>query len=509
VIVEDQSDVIAFLSRPESYGVDGPVERIDTHGAVVFLAGDRVYKLKRAVKFPYMDYATAARRRAMCEAELAVNRRTAADHYLAVLPVAREGEGFRLGGDGEAADWVVVMRRFDQAGLFDRLAAEGRLGATLVRRLAAIIADFHGRAEPRPDHGGRAETARIIDGIAQSFGEVAADLHADEIAGVVDGLRSEAERHGDLLDARRAAGLVRHCHGDLHLRNICLIDGAPVLFDAIEFNDEIAVIDVLYDLSFLLMDLEHRGLRRFANIVFNGYLAQAGGHDGLALMPLFLAMRATIRALVTATAARSQGDPGQEAAQRGEALDYLRLAAGFLAPPPPVRMAGGGCSGSGKTTLAYGLAPDLGRPPGAVVIRSDEIRKEIMGVDLLHRLGPEGYLPEVSARVYATLYRRAAVVLENGQAAICDGVFDRPQDRDAAEAVAREARAPFSGIWLDAPAEEMMRRADRRLGDASDATAAVVRRQLEHDPGTIGWRRLDASEPPETVLDRALKGLRA
>jgi aminoglycoside phosphotransferase family enzyme/predicted kinase len=509
VIVEDQKDVITFLSRPESYGVDGPVERIDTHGAVVFLAGDRAYKLKRAVKFPYMDYSTAARRRAMCEAELAINRRTAPDHYLAVLPITREVGGFRLGGDGEAADWVVVMRRFDQAGLFDRLAAAGRLDAAVMRRLAGIIAHFHGRAEPRPDHGGRSETARVIDGLEQSFGEVASDFIAADIARVIDGLRAADERQGDLLDARREAGLVRHCHGDLHLRNICLIDGEPVLFDAIEFNDEIAVIDVLYDLSFLLMDLEHRGLRRFANIVLNGYLVGAGGHDGLALMPMFLAMRAAIRGLVTATAARSQVDPRLAAAQKGEAADYLRLAANFLVPPPPAMIAVGGFSGSGKTTLAYRLAPDLGRPPGAVVIRSDEVRKEIMGVDPLHRLGPEGYLPEVSARVYATLYRRAAVVLESGQAAICDGVFDRPQDRDAAETVARDAGAPFTGLWLDAPTDVIMRRADTRHGDASDATAAIVRRQLEHDPGTIGWRRIDASGPPDAVLGRAVHALRA
>ena len=503
MIVEDQSETIAFLSQSKSYGTDGPVERIDTHGAVVFLVGERAYKLKRAVKFPYMDYATAARRRDMCEAELAVNRRTAPDHYLAVMPITREGGGLRLDGDGDAVDWVVVMRRFDQAGQLDRLAGEGRLDATIMRRLAGAIANFHRRAEPRHDHGGRVETGRVIDGIARSFGEVGDDFPAADVARVVDGLQAEAERHGELLDARRAAGLVRHCHGDLHLRNICLIDGQPVLFDAIEFNDEFAVIDVLYDLSFLVMDLEHRGMRRFANIVFNGYLAGFGGHDGLALWPLFLAMRAAIRAHVGATAARSQAEPRQAETRMREALAYLRLAADFLAPPGPVMMAVGGFSGTGKTTLAYGLAPNLGRPPGAVVLRSDEIRKQIMGVDSLHRLGPEGYLPDVSARVYETIYRRAAIVLEGGQAVICDAVFDRPRDRRAAEAVAAAAGLPFTGLWLEAPAEDMMRRADERQGDASDATSEIVRRQLQHDPGPIGWRRLDASGPPDSVLDRA------
>lgn len=501
----DQQEVIAFLSRPEAYGRDaGAVERIDTHGAVVFLVGDHAYKLKRAVRFPYMDYSTVERRRAMCEAELALNRRTAPMLYEAVVPVMRQDGALRLGGGGAAVDWLVVMRRFDQSGLFDRLAERGALTSDLMRALAAEISAFHDTAEWRDAFGGAAGMAWVIDGNRDGFAAAAFAPAARDMAARFDGLcRAALEKVAALLDARRAAGRVRHCHGDLHLRNICLIDGRPVLFDAIEFNDQVACIDTLYDTAFLLMDLERRALRPLNNVAFNAYLEHSGDDGGLAALPLFLACRAGVKAQTTAAAARAQSDPRRRDALHEEAESCLALGLAFLAPPPPRLVAIGGLSGTGKSTIARHLAPGLGAAPGAVVLRSDVLRKRLAGVAATTRLDPAAYTAQAAAQVYAALMEAARRIAQAGHAVIVDAVFARPEERAAIEAAARAAGVDFTGIWLEAPAARLEARIAARRGDASDATVEVLRRQLAYDLGPIAWHRVDASGEPAAVAARA------
>ena len=211
------------------------------------------------------------------------------------------------------------------------------------------------------------------------------------------------------LDDRAGQGCVRRCHGDLHLRNICLIDGRPVLFDGIEFNDAFSVIDVLYDLAFLLMDLEHRGHRDSANLVFNRYLAMSGDLDGLAAMPLFLSCRAAVRAKTTAAAARADSEAAKSL--EAEACSYLDLACGLLEPRRPVLIAIGGLSGSGKSTLAQRLAPLAGGSPGALLLRSDVIRKRLFDMAPETALNASGYTPEQSERVYRRLIESAAAAI--------------------------------------------------------------------------------------------------
>ena len=301
------------------------------------------------------------------------------------------------------------------------------------------------------------------------------------------------------LEARRRAGLVRECHGDLHLRNICLVDGAPTIFDGVEFNDEISCIDVLYDLAFLLMDLWRRGLRVHANAVFNEYIARTSDVDALCLLPLFLSCRAAVRAKTSATAAKVQADPRQQRELQTASRQYLELAQAFLRPLPARLIAIGGFSGSGKSTLARGLAPGIGVAPGALVVRSDVLRKTLRGVAPLTRLGPEGYAPPVTQQVYRQIVDRALTALKAGHAVIADAVFASPHDRAAIAAVAREAGVPFSGLWIDAPPEILARRIADRALDVSDATTEVLERQMSGGTGSLDWRRLDGSADPETV----------
>ena len=385
-MADDQRDVIGFLSTPSSYGA--AVERVDiiqTHVSLIFLAGDRAYKLKRAIKFPYLDFSSAEQRRIACKAELALNRRTAPDLYLEVRALTRTANGgVGFGTEGRVVDWIVVMRRFDQTALFDELAKTNRLNASLMTELADHIAAFHQAAEPRPDHGGAAALAAVVETnhcclmAARDAGFASA-----RIVEIRERSLEQLAAVGALLDRRAAAGKVRRCHGDLHLRNVCLFEGKPTLFDCLEFSDELASVDVLYDLAFLLMDLEHRGLADFANLVLNRYLDLTGEDDGLAALPLFLSLRAAIRAHVTAAAMERVTQSAAKPEMAAEARSYLELAAQFLRPRSCRLIAIGGLSGTGKSTLAAALAPCL----GARVLRSDVIRKRLFGV------APETQLP--------------------------------------------------------------------------------------------------------------------
>ena len=471
----------------------------------MFLAGPRAWKLKRAVRYDYLDFSTAARRRAMCEAEVRINRRTAPRLYRGVVPVTREHDGsLALGGSGTPVDWVVEMTRFDQEALLDRRAMQGRLDVDLMPPLAAAIGSLHREAEPRPEHGGRAGMLRVIEGNAAGFVEQGAGILDPAMCERVTLMAREAvARHDTLLEARRTAGRVRHCHGDLHLRNIVVLDGRPTLFDAIEFNDDIACIDVLYDLAFLVMDLWRRDLVSHAHLLFKAYLTDHADLNGLALLPLFLSCRAAVRAKTSVTAAKLQSDPERRRELTALATIYLGMAERLLRPPPPSLVAIGGLSGSGKSTLAMALGPEVGPTPGAVVVRSDEIRKHLCGVDPLVRLGAEAYTSEVSRRVYTVSAERAGVIVRAGHSAVVDAVFARSEDRAAIEAIAAGAGVPFVGLWLDAGEAVLIDRVRRRQRDASDADPSVVRAQRGENTRAITWHRVDASRPVDEVRREA------
>jgi aminoglycoside phosphotransferase family enzyme/predicted kinase len=501
-----QRDVVAFLSTPAAYGLtSGPVERIDTHISTVWLAGDRAYKLKRAVRFDYVDFSTATLRHAACEAEMRLNRRTAPTLYVAVRAVTRQPDGsLALDGHGDAIDWLVEMKRFDQETLLDRLAERGRLDVATMTPLASAIAHLHAGARIRTDHGGRAGMAWVADGNAREFLERDADvLNPALCARLAMETRTELCRHAARLDARCRAGLVRECHGDLHLRNICLLDGTPTIFDGVEFNDDISCIDVLYDVAFVLMDLWRRGLRAHANTLFNEYIGATSDVDALCLLPLFLSCRAAVRAKTSLAAAAQSSDAGRRRELDRAAAQYLDLAGAFLRPAPAQLIAIGGFSGSGKSTLARALAPGIGAAPGALVVRSDLLRKSMMAVTPLTQLDDAGYAPAVTRRVYRELTARALAALKAGHSVIADAVFARPEDREAIARVAHAAGVQFLGLWLDAPPAVLAQRiADRSL-DASDATAAVLDDQLRDGPGAVEWQRLDGGADIATVLQHA------
>jgi aminoglycoside phosphotransferase family enzyme/predicted kinase len=514
----DQEDVITWLSSPEAHRAqddqdrptigdgrdanDSGVERIDTHASIIFLAGSHAFKLKRAVRYDYLDYSTVAKRRLCCAEEVRLNRRTAPMLYRGVQAVTRSSAGhFDLGGAGQVVDWLVVMNRFDRDAQLDERANRNALSLDLMPKLATAIAKLHAVAEWRFEHGGLAGLLWVVEGNRkglQQFGDDYLDPTACEQLATTS--LAIAHEHGDRLEARRAAGFVRHCHGDLHLGNICLIDGRPTLFDGVEFNAAIACVDVMYDLAFVLMDLLHRGLDQHANELFNGYLRHTDDLGSLGLLPLFLSLRAGVRTKTAETAAAIQPDTSARDDLRETARQYLALAQDLLVPRPAHLVAIGGGSGSGKSTLARSLAASIGPRPGAVVLRSDVERKRLLGVPLDHRLGTDGYTPGVTREVYRKLAEQAGLVLREGHAVVIDAVCGDPLERAMLSDVARSHGVPFSGLWLEAPLATLTARLESRTHDVSDATPRVAARQLEQDSAPDSWAHLNAEGDAQNVL---------
>jgi uncharacterized protein len=502
-----QDEVLAFLADPATHGGE-KVQRIDTHAASVFLAGSRALKIKRAVRFPFLDYSTLAKRKQACEAELAVNAPYAPEIYRGVVAITREADGkLAIGGNGTPVEWAVEMRRFDEKRTLDHLT--GEIDEALADALGRAVAEAHARAQP-------IEGAAWITAIGSYIGEHAEafrkypELFARTEIDTLERLgRTAYQRILPLLRDRGRRGLIRRIHGDLHLGNIVLIDGKPVLFDAIEFSEIIASGDVLYDLAFLLMDLLERGLPLPANVVLNRYLAQthwAEDLDGLATLPFFLSLRAAIRAMVTA--ARMERAPE---AQRGtiakSARAYFAFAQRAIAPPAPKLIAVGGLSGTGKSRLARMLAPNIEPMPGGVIVRSDVERKSLFGVGETEKLPGEAYTPQVTERVYAALLDKARRILAAGHSAIVDAVFGQAQERAALAAAAKAANLPLHGLFLTADLTTRIARVGVRVRDASDADEKVARAQESYDLGRLDWTQIDASGTPQETLSRALAAL--
>ncbi|MBO6559161.1 MAG: AAA family ATPase [Nisaea sp.] len=505
---EDQSAALEFLARRDSYDPAPETEplHVATHGSHVFLVGDRAYKLKRAVAFPYMDYGTLERRKCFTEAELELNRRTAPDLYLGIRRLTRtEDGGLAFDGAGETIEYVLEMRRFAEETLLDRMAESGTLTPALIERTAERIRAFHDSAKSlSPNQAPGAGSAGVRTVLEENFEEFEAQpehFPPGEVAAYARDVWSAFERVAPLLDSRVAGGQAKHCHGDLHLRNICLLDGEPTLFDGIEFNPLFACIDVLYDLAYFLSDLIIRGRADLANLAFNRYFVD-GDYEGLACLPLFISTRSAVRAKIMVSAAEVQDDPSARAEMLTQSRLSFAAAAEQIAEMSPRLIGIGGFSGSGKSTLARALAARLRPAPGALHLRSDIIRKHLFGYTPTTPLPPEAYSPKISARVYALMLERAEAALKAGYPAIMDAVNDRPIDRDAMETLAVSLGVRFDGFWLDLPPEVMAKRIARRQEDASDATECVMLEQVAHGHGPLeSWAEIDASGSPDSALE--------
>ena len=507
--VELQTETIAFLTDPATHAASmgpgaGTVEAIETRISVVVLAGTRAYKLKRAVRLPYVDFSTVERRLDMCQREVEFNRRAVPDLYLGVKRITRAANGSLVfDGDGPLVDAVVEMVRFDQDGLFDRMALRGALTPALLAELAAAVARLHEAAPVELADGGADNIAGVLAINERALADSAL-FAADDVARFNKAFRRTLVRAAPLLERRQRLGKVRHCHGDLHLRNICLFEGHPAPFDCLEFDDTMATVDVLYDLAFLLMDLWHRGLKPGANLVLNRYLDALDESDGVALMPFLMAIRAALRAHDSATRAAEPREAANAAALRHEAVSYFNLAQMLLRPVAPRLVAIGGFSGAGKSTIAAAIAEAVGPPPGARTLSSDRIRKRMGGVAPTTPLPAPAYRQEVSRAVYETLGREAEYLLAVGHGVVLDATFRRAEERVRIEEMAAAVDVPFTGIWLQLAPDKLIQRVAERGADPSDATAEVIRHQISQFRGPVTWTTVPAEGSIEEVIGRVL-----
>jgi aminoglycoside phosphotransferase family enzyme/predicted kinase len=471
VIPAGQAEVAALLTR-----ITGAAP-IETHISAVFVGPDDAYKLKKAVTLPFVDQATLDARERFCRRELALNRPNAPGIYRDVVPVTRGADGaLRLGGTGETVEWVLRMAPVPPEDFLDVIAAREGLTPALLDALADTVFALL-RDAPVVTGVHSVERMRLV-----LEGNIAgcrdAGLDAARVAAIAEAMQARLDAIAPLLRQRAASGCVRRCHGDLHLGNLCLWEGRPVAFDALEFDEALASVDVGYELAFLLMDLDVKVGRAAANRVMNRVLGRNGDVGLLGALPFWLAQRALVRAKL-------------EPARGRDGMPYLAAAEGFLAPVAPRLVAVGGLQGTGKTWLARRLAPHLGAAPGALHLRSDMLRKRRAGVAPEDRLPDAAYAESESRAVHAALFAEARAALGAGHSVVLDAVFLDPAMRGAAREAAGDA--PFTGFWLEAPMETLRDRVASRQGDASDATVEVLERAARADPGALDWHRLDAS----------------
>jgi aminoglycoside phosphotransferase family enzyme/predicted kinase len=492
-----QDQVFAFLMDPATHP---GVRRIDTHAAAVFLEGARALKIKRAVRFPYLDYSTLAKRKAACDEEMKINSQFAPQIYRRVVPIARGDDGsLGIDGDGVPVEFAIEMTRFDERQTVDHLAEAGEPDRDLADSIADAIAASHAVAPSAQAEPWIKSIPAFIERNTAAF-RTAACFPAGDVDDLDETSQSAFFRVRGLLEQRGRQGYVRRCHGDLHLANIVLIDSKPVLFDAIEFDATIASVDVLYDLAFPMMDFIRYGRHAAANALLNRYLKKASieHFDALAALPLFMSLRAAIRANVLL--ARLNQAFRQDADVMRSAREYFELARRLIHPATPTLVAIGGLSGTGKSVLGRALASDVMPLPGAVLLRSDVLRKQHFQIDETDRLPANAYQPQITDQIYDALVQRASRILIHGHSVVVDAVFARKEERAAIREAALTQNIRFVGLFLATDVATRQTRVRGREGDASDATPDIAGLQEQYDIGVVDWDIIDASGTPEQTL---------
>jgi aminoglycoside phosphotransferase family enzyme/predicted kinase len=470
--------LIEQLADPACYPhATDEIRLIETHISWVFLTGPFVYKLKKPLDLGFLDYTTLEKRRWFCEEEIRVSGRFAPELYLATVPITGTPAAPRVAGDGPAIEWAVKLVQFDEADRLDARFAAGRLSVADCRQLGEEIAAVEtGLAVARPaDPWGSAASIREAVAInLRQLRESRSD-RTEQVGAIDEWLGGRLGTLAAVIEQRRAGGRVRECHGDLHLANLVWHGGRMTAFDAIEFSPSLRWIDVANDVAFLTMDLKARGRSDLAAHVISSWMEAADDHAAAEVLPLYEVYRAVVRAAVAALRA------GDAAADRADTDRYLALAERLMQPPRPVLLATVGVSGSGKTTLADRLVGAI----EAVRLRSDVERKRLAGMRPTDRPADAAaeadlYGEPRTRQVYERLAGLAGRLLAAGRNVVVDAAcLMRWQRAMLADAV-RAAGARLVWVELLVPEAVVLERVAGRLaagGDASDASAAIVRRQ--------------------------------
>ena len=483
------AQLISSLLREEIY--PHPVtklELIETHISWVILTGPYAYKLKKPINLGFLDFSLLAQRKFYCEEELRLNRRTAPNIYLQTVAITGSATQPQLEGEGEAIEYAVKMRQFEQAAQLDNLLADGGLAGPHMDAFAQLVAEFHQQIEVAGADLEYGDAEHVWQPAGQNFTQLRECQLSSEQLQLLDELQhwsvAEYQRLKTLLAQRKQQGFIRECHGDMHLRNLAWIDDQAVAFDGIEFNANLRWIDVMSEVAFLVMDLHDRQQAKLAQRFLNGYLERSGDYAGVSLLPFYLVYRALVRAKVAAIrAGQADLEPGVRDCLEGEITNYLQLARRYTQTVAGRLIIAHGLSGSGKTTLTQPLLEQL----PAIRIRSDVERKRLAGLQATERASAapgEGiYTAENSERTYDYLLQLASQILDAGYNVIVDATFLKQNQREKFRQLAMDKRATFQILNFCAPTEvlqqRILQRSRQRVGDASDADLSVLQKQLD------------------------------
>lgn len=476
--------LVAGLLNPSAYAHPvGRIELIETHISWVLLTGESAYKIKKPVNFGFLDFSTLQQRERFCREELRLNRRFAPTLYLDVVPITGTPDAPVVGGAGEAFEFAVRMRQFPQEALLSSMLERGALGAEQIDELACTLAELHARIKAAPAESPFGTPEAVREPVRENF------RHLSRCSREQKQILRELEQWSETefavrlssFAARTAGGFIRECHGDLHLGNIVWLDGRPVPFDCVEFNEAFRWIDVLSETAFLVMDLEDRGRAEYAHQALNAWLERSGDYEGVPVLRYYLVYRALVRAKV-ALLRLEQLEREARAELEGELAGYLDQAVRYTRPERPLLMITHGPSGAGKTTGTQPIVDFC----GAIRIRSDVERKRLFGIgpserpqnDLMEKL----YSTEATQGTYARLAECAEAVIDGGFPAVVDATFLERGRRDQFRALSRRLNVPFVVLDFRAADDLLRSRVSHRArdgGDASDATLDVLERQLQ------------------------------
>lgn len=473
--------LIQQMLEPDFYPhpVQEPIELLQTHISFILLTGDYAYKIKKIVDFGFLDYSTLEKRRYFCEQELRMNQQQAPDLYLEVLPIIEIGDRFQFGEQEDSGiEYALKMRQFPEENLFINLFTQDQLTTKEMEELGKVVAQFHQNCPTNHDILKWGEIAQIrhsIDGNYQKtqkyIGCCQTQEQYEQTKQYTD---SFFETYQAVFQSRIDHHWIRECHGDLHLKNICLYQNQILLFDRIEFNEEFRFVDVMYDVAFVVMDLEGRGRADLGNRFLNTYIEQMGDWEGLQLLPFYLTRQAYVRAKVNSLIL---DDPAvseeQKEIAKQEAIQYYKLAWQYTR-----RSSGGivmmsGLSGSGKSTTARKLSKRL----NAIHIRSDAVRKHLAHVPLYEPGGEEIYTLEMTEKTYQRLLELGLLLAKQGFWVILDAKYDQQEQRGKVIETCNSYQLPLQIIECTAPMDILQERLQHRQGDIADATADLLTSQ--------------------------------
>jgi aminoglycoside phosphotransferase family enzyme/predicted kinase len=509
--------LIDALSRPSAYPCQvAEVQVIQTHISVVFLAGPFAYKVKKPVSPGFLDFSTLDKRRHFCEEEVRLNRRLAPDVYLGVVSIVQSDAGLRVEGFGDPVEWAVKMQRLPPGVTLHERLERDEVGPELVETLARKIADFH-RRSPAPVACGFDSVAGNMREVFHTAGpQVGTTVSRGGFERVRQLIEDKLAELRALINARAARGLTRDAHGDLHLDHICYFpDRSPpddlVCIDCIEFNERFRYIDPVADMAFAVMDFTYHGQRDLGRIFAEAYFRAAGDDEGRALLPLFVTYRATVRGAVEGMKlAESEVSAREHAAALASARGHWLLALAELEQPRrrPCLILVGGLQGTGKSTLAQALS----KRASSECIRSDEVRKSLVGATQGERLAPDFYSPEWTERTYAECLRRAEQRLFDGGRVLIDATFRQEHHRRLFLDAARQWRVPALWLLCQANAATVRDRLAGRRGDVSDADWSVyLQAASQWEQPAPANRRLmriiSTDGPPDDALGQAMQAL--